>query len=1141
MANDVTIHVNYRDLDNAFESARELHELLRTMGRANYRINFDYHQLQEAINLLQQANTQLQNLVNQTGQQGQNNLLTQTAQNIEGITRNIRDENAAWRQLEEQRRQQHEAEMQRQREQQQQLRTTLDLINSIAAAFNIGGSISSATSTFANSIGNAFSAMSGVFDTDVARYATASLTHQFMRNLVGSIPNVTSRYDILRTFVPYMQLTGVGPIAASTAQDRINESILGLPIGLDEATQRLRRYYMYTGDLERATNLTIGVQNAITAGGSSQAYKTQAYNMMERMLATGDLTNIRQWQALLVGLGVSQSFIEQELGLDRGTLMASIREGTIGVEDFLGAIERLGTGATAAAVQMNSALEIYKTTLESWISNIQFAVTRGNERVLGALNDTLEAVSDKGLTGYMKDYRDFLNDLFTGIARFLKNNPDMVKQFLSDVTTLFDAFSKISASSIATQVAGRITELVNGFVYLFEKIPKDRLESFIAFATTIAGPLGRLFEVVASGAPYVIAVFNRFEHFDFQLLIDAIVRNVDSLAKFLETLLNFLTDKQLADIIAFGLTYGKPLAAVLTAIGHAVSTIGTFFAMGGGERVISVLLALGNFFTAIAPAIGALAATAGTIGLEYAIFNRIRNDDISLLTANGGRQAFGSNANLLNMLADETGKRTIFGHTFGGLLLDALRIAANERGLDQPGVHLNGSRTSVHGGGGGSFANYKGITESLTGMANRFAWLETDSAWNDMTIADHALAEANAISAATVQIAQDFMVQELAYQELYNTAKESLEGQISLWQELELNKPHYVAEDAGNSKANMEKNTEILDRYTDSLTYISEYVAAHPEAAGYIGQMVGSLSLEDLPTLENLVAYIEAGKELPLDAWNALADAINRAADAAARFYQITAEKEYTYEEGLSVIEQIFGDDPGVLEVYDKMWGDAEKMTESGLSWIEKTVYKYLSDTKRVTEKQIEEIDGAFMEFGYDPQWFFNTAEAMMMALRAGIITAGDKAIWEARRVAYNVQHAFDGITYGHNPDDDGKDYIMSGWHSIGGLIYAANGKLINFVPRGTDTVPAMLTPGEFVMRKQAVDTFGAAFMKSINDLNIGAAFDRLINTKLSNPRGFVNNTYNNRDDHSTHIQNIKTNNPAFAARRAGRFVRAMA
>jgi hypothetical protein len=39
---------------------------------------------------------------------------------------------------------------------------------------------------------------------------------------------------------------------------------------------------------------------------------------------------------------------------------------------------------------------------------------------------------------------------------------------------------------------------------------------------------------------------------------------------------------------------------------------------------------------------------------------------------------------------------------------------------------------------------------------------------------------------------------------------------------------------------------------------------------------------------------------------------------------------------------------------------------------------------------------------------------------------------------------------------------------SKGGIIYASSGKLINFQPKGTDTVPAMLTPGEFVVNAQA-------------------------------------------------------------------------
>ena len=49
-----------------------------------------------------------------------------------------------------------------------------------------------------------------------------------------------------------------------------------------------------------------------------------------------------------------------------------------------------------------------------------------------------------------------------------------------------------------------------------------------------------------------------------------------------------------------------------------------------------------------------------------------------------------------------------------------------------------------------------------------------------------------------------------------------------------------------------------------------------------------------------------------------------------------------------------------------------------------------------------------------------------------------------------------------------------------GGMIYAQNGQLVNFQPQGTDTVPAMLTPGEFVINRQATQA-NLPLLKAIN------------------------------------------------------------
>lgn len=67
---------------------------------------------------------------------------------------------------------------------------------------------------------------------------------------------------------------------------------------------------------------------------------------------------------------------------------------------------------------------------------------------------------------------------------------------------------------------------------------------------------------------------------------------------------------------------------------------------------------------------------------------------------------------------------------------------------------------------------------------------------------------------------------------------------------------------------------------------------------------------------------------------------------------------------------------------------------------------------------------------------------------------------------------------------------ILYQGYASGGLVasYMASGGLTKpmFGPKGTDTVPAMLTPGEFVVKKWAVDRFGVGNLNAINQGKFG-------------------------------------------------------
>lgn len=69
------------------------------------------------------------------------------------------------------------------------------------------------------------------------------------------------------------------------------------------------------------------------------------------------------------------------------------------------------------------------------------------------------------------------------------------------------------------------------------------------------------------------------------------------------------------------------------------------------------------------------------------------------------------------------------------------------------------------------------------------------------------------------------------------------------------------------------------------------------------------------------------------------------------------------------------------------------------------------------------------------------------------------------------------------------------------------------FQPRGTDTIPAMLTPGEYVLRKRAVDSLGTDFLDNLNRYGIGAL-------RGNNTTTVVNNYYNNNASVNQNIDN---------------------
>ena len=113
-----------------------------------------------------------------------------------------------------------------------------------------------------------------------------------------------------------------------------------------------------------------------------------------------------------------------------------------------------------------------------------------------------------------------------------------------------------------------------------------------------------------------------------------------------------------------------------------------------------------------------------------------------------------------------------------------------------------------------------------------------------------------------------------------------------------------------------------------------------------------------------------------------------------------------------------------------------------------------------------------------------------------------------------------------------------------GGVIYRANGgETVRFIPRGTDTVPAMLTPGEYVVRREAVQKIGLPLLEKLNNMDIQGMFHMFMsNFSMGTGIGkhtVINNVTNN-DNRRIDISGDRVSRRGQLTR-ANRFMKAMA
>lgn len=931
------------------------------------------------------------------------------------------------------------------------------------------------------SIGGAVKSFGSMFDTrildTIQRYLTVMATRSFM----GDWSKAFSRFDILNTYASYLDVVGISADDAQKSLDKLNESIQGLPIGLDQVAYQTRQYQMYLNDLNRATNLTIGLNRALVAGGANEQMRTQTEYEIDRLLAAGELNTSRQWRALLQGLGVSVRFLREEMGLgdiDNRQFVNMLYTKEIAAEDFLRGIERL-----ADSKHLDSVLDIYLTTIESGMSNIRFALTRGKANVLAALDESLLTGTGKNISGWLYEIRDAMNEVYASISGYIRTNPEFISEIINKIISAFQRLKGFDWAGLIEKMTDSLMKLTDALLWVVDNTPDDLFTSLITFGSVWAKPVGTGIQLVGSALATLGTVM---------------------LGKGLLQLPSLLNELAISARIFASNNAG--LAAGL----------GTLTKLAG---VAAVFAGMGGFYK----------------------WQQNRTNDWVISGLDMG------SIKTLKELNAEIAKRDE--------LARKRRTDENYNpGNDPTWIELQYLKSLI--------PEYEAEAEWLKVVQEEKKKL-TDAQQDEV-------ASGNAVQNMLTALNE-------RYSEIRESADKSIESIVHGFEEIELAERQSLSK----TRSNVESQYKAFKDYNDNMEKITRYIVENREDVdqSFI-QAIADLSTNPLDN-----AGIIAGIANSLDSPEAIAnfsETMQQMLEESAKTADLSttaqmllgglSESVYALMEakGLGLNEIL--NDPR----WEKWLGAGEGLSESAGRSNENAVAEKLA---LINEKTIETRTGAqelkdeldLLRQAFKPMadeadntersidGVKNTADNASEstdALRTSVNNVGDamannvsavdsfkdsiEQLWSSAvsttTEINNLRNAIDGIeSKDININIHGKSNLP--WQ-INGASYYANG---GFVAKGTDTVPAMLTPGEFVIRRNAAKALGTNVLNRLNSLDFSGAIDAMM-SNFARPTSMYYNVSNTRNDnrHVSVTQNIQTSNPSYSYRIASRFAHAL-
>lgn len=302
--------------------------------------------------------------------------------------------------------------------------------------------------------------------------------------LTDSLGGAIQRFDTLESYPRVMQAMGHSTEDVTRSTKKLAAGIEGLPTTLNEVVGTAQRLTSITGDINKSTDLTLALNNAFLASGSSSADASRGLQQFSQMLSAGKV-DMQSWKTLQETMPYALQKTAESFGFAgqsaQNDFYSALKEGRITFNQFSSKLVELngGVGGFAELAKTNS------KGIQTSFGNLKNAVVKGVANTIKALDDLTKAATGKTIAENFDALKVIINAAFGVIVNVIKASTPVFQTLFSILSTGASVISFLTPAIIGLVAALVTMRAINQAV----KTTKDLISAWKTFKTTATGAI----------------------------------------------------------------------------------------------------------------------------------------------------------------------------------------------------------------------------------------------------------------------------------------------------------------------------------------------------------------------------------------------------------------------------------------------------------------------------------------------------------------------------------------------------------------------------------------------------------------------------------------------------------------------------